>query len=102
MEIQIQKYYLILAKKPSYTNIFVAISLTFHSKSIFSTMRSIGTLNLHPDNSQILNFPSKPEETRLTVVLIQTFELYSNMHHQTIVHVATTVIAYRLISGPFN
>lgn len=78
MEIQIQKYYLILAKKPSYTNIFVAISLTFHSKSIFSTMRSIGTLNLHPDNSQILNFPSKPEETRLTVVLIQTFELYSN------------------------
>lgn len=102
MEIQIQKYYLILAKKPSYTNIFVAISLTFHSKSIFSTMRSIGTLNLHPDNSQILNFPSKPEETRLTVVLIQTFELYSNMHHQTIVHVATTVLAYRLISGPFN
>lgn len=102
MEIQIQKYYLILAKKPSYTNTFVAISLTFHSKSIFSTMRSIGTLNLHPDNSQILNFPSKPEETRLTVVLIQTFELYSNMHHQTIVHVATTVIAYRLISGPFN
>lgn len=59
MEIQIQKYYLILAKKPSYTNIFVAISLTFHSKSIFSTMCSIGTLNLHPDNSQILNFPSK-------------------------------------------
>lgn len=59
MEIQIQKYmyYLILAKKPSYTNIFVAISLTFHSKSIFSTMRSTGTLNLHPDNSQILNFP---------------------------------------------
>lgn len=102
MEIQIQKYYLILAKKPSYTNIFVAISLTFHSKSIFSTMRSTSTLNLHPDNSQILNFPSKPEETRLTVVLIQTFELYSNMHHQTIVHVATTVIAYRLISGPFN
>lgn len=102
MEIQIQKYYLILAKKPSYTNIFVAISLTFHSKSIFSTMRSIGTLNLHPDNSQILNFPSKPEETRLTVVLIQTFELYSNMHHQTIEHVATTVLAYPLISGPFN
>lgn len=102
MEIQTQKYYLILAKKPSYTNIFVAISLTFHSKSIFSTMRSIGTLNLHPDNSQILNFPSKPEETRLTVVLIQTFELYSYMHHQTIVHVATTVIAYPLISGPFN
>lgn len=81
---------------------FVAISLTFHSKSIFSTMRSTSTLNLHPDNSQILNFPSKPEETRLTVVLIQTFELYSNMHHQTIVHVATTVLAYRLISGPFN
>lgn len=102
MEIQIQKYYLILAKKPSYTNIFVAISLTFHSKSIFSTMRSIGTLNLHPDNSQILNFPSKPEETRLTVVLIQTFELYSNMHHQIIEHLATTVIAYPLISGPFN
>lgn len=102
MEIQIQKYYLILAKKPSYTNIFVAISLTFHSKSIFSTMRSIGTLNLHPDNSQILNFPSKLEETRLTVVLIQTFELYSNMHHQIIEHVATTVLAYPLISGPFN
>lgn len=63
MEIQTQKYYLILAKKPSYTNIFVAISLTFqHSKSIFSTMRSIGTLNLHPDNSQILNFPPKAQK----------------------------------------
>lgn len=63
MEIQIQKYYLILAKKPSYTNIFVAISLTFqHSKSIFSKMRSIGTLNLHPDNSQILNFPPKAQK----------------------------------------
>lgn len=64
MEIQIQKHYLILAKKPSYTNTFVAISLTFHSltKSIFSKMRSIGTLNLHPDNSQILNFPSKAQK----------------------------------------
>lgn len=62
MEIQIQKYYLILAKKPSYTNIFVAISLTFHSMSIFSTMRSTGTLNLHPDNSQIPNFPSKAQK----------------------------------------
>lgn len=62
MEIQIQKYYLILAKKPSFTNIFVTISLTFHSKSIFSTMRSTGTLNLHPDNSQILNFPSKAQK----------------------------------------
>lgn len=62
MEIQIQKHYLILAKKPSYTNIFVEISLTFHSKSIFSTMRSTGTLNLHPDNSQIPNFPSKAQK----------------------------------------
>lgn len=63
MEIQIQKYYLILAKKPSNTNIFVAISLTFqHSKSIFSTMRSTSTLNLHPDNSQILNFPPKAQK----------------------------------------
>lgn len=62
MEIQTQKFYLILAKKPSNTNIFVAISLTFHSKSIFSKMRSTGTLNLHPDNSQILNFPPKAQK----------------------------------------
>lgn len=62
MEIQIQKYYLILAKKPSYTNTFVAISLTFHSKSIFSTMRSTSTLNLHSDNSQIPNFPPKAQK----------------------------------------
>lgn len=27
-----------------------------------STMCSIGTLNLHPDNSQILNFPSKAQK----------------------------------------
>lgn len=63
MEIQIQKYLLNPCKETfQYTNTFVAISLTFHSKSIFSTMRSTSTLNLHPDNSQILNFPPKAQK----------------------------------------